>query len=88
MNSTKPKELKIQWAEFIQELKKGKRWAWIQRATKEEKKYISWIVEKGTEELTPTQKANILQIYRKQILLNNMYGDGVTFSSIFKGLFK
>tara|TARA_R110002012_G_scaffold317703_1_gene534650 strand:- start:10369 stop:10635 length:267 start_codon:yes stop_codon:yes gene_type:complete len=88
MKNTKPKKLNIAWIDFINELKKGSRWAWLQKATKEEKKYISWLVKNGTNELTPIQKINILNIYQKQILLNNMYGDGITFKSIFKGLFK
>ncbi len=57
------------------------------KESKEEKENLNWIVKEG-HTLKNKQKNEILQIYKKQRLLNDMYGKDEGFKGIIKGIFK
>ena len=59
----------------------------IKSLWKEEKENLNWIVKEG-HTLKNKQKNEILQIYKKQRLLNDMYGKDEGFKGIIKGIFK
>ena len=75
------------WNNFTKELKNSKKYSWLQRLSKEEKENLNWIVKEG-HTLKNKQKNEILQIYKKQRLLNDMYGKDEGFKGIIKGIFK
>ena len=81
------KKLTIEWNNFTNELKNSKKYSWLQRLSKEEKENLNWIVKEG-HTLKNKQKNEILQIYKKQRLLNDMYGKDQGFKGIIKGIFK
>ena len=81
------KNLTIEWNNFTKELKNSKKYSWLQRLSKEEKENLNWIVKEG-HTLKNKQKNEILQIYKKQRLLNDMYGKDEGFKGIIKGIFK
>ena len=81
------KKLTIEWNNFTKELKNSKKYSWLQRLSKEEKENLNWIVKEG-HTLKNKQKNEILQIYKKQRLLNDMYGKDEGFKGIIKGIFK
>ena len=81
------KKLTNEWNNFTKELKNSKRYSWLQRLSKEEKENLNWIVKEG-HTLKNKQKNEILQIYKKQRLLNDMYGKDEGFKGIIKGIFK
>ena len=81
------KNLTIEWNNFTKELKNSKKYSWLQRLSKEEKENLNWIVKEG-HTLKNKQKNEILQIYKKQRLLNDMYGKDQGFKGIIKGIFK
>tara|TARA_R100001086_G_C11674950_1_gene213994 strand:+ start:176 stop:433 length:258 start_codon:yes stop_codon:yes gene_type:complete len=81
------KKLTIEWNDFTKELKNSKKYSWLQRLSKEEKENLNWIVKEG-HTLKNKQKNEILQIYKKQRLLNDMYGKDEGFKGIIKGIFK
>ncbi len=81
------KKLTNEWNNFTKELKNSKRYSWLQRLSKEEKENLNWIVKEG-HTLKNSQKNEILQIYKKQRLLNGMYGKDEGFKGIIKGIFK
>ena len=83
----KMKKLTIEWNNFTKELKNSKKYSWLQRLSKEEKENLNWIVKEG-HTLKNKQKNEILQIYKKQRLLNDMYGKDEGFKGIIKGIFK
>ena len=93
------KKLTIEWNNFTKELKNSKKYSWLQRLSKEEKENLNWIVKEGHtlknkypiiryDNLKNKQKNEILQIYKKQRLLNDMYGKDEGFKGIIKGIFK
>lgn len=81
------KKLNNDWNNFTKELKNSKKYSWLQRLSKEEKENLNWIVKEG-HTLKNKQKNEILQIYKKQRLLNDMYGKDQGFKGIIKGIFK
>ena len=81
------KKLTNEWNNFTKELKNSKKYSWLQRLSKEEKENLNWIVKEG-HTLKNKQKNEILQIYKKQRLLNEMYGKDEGFKGIIKGIFK
>tara|TARA_Y100001968_G_scaffold164976_2_gene150994 strand:+ start:37 stop:294 length:258 start_codon:yes stop_codon:yes gene_type:complete len=81
------KKLTIEWNDFTKELQNSKKYSWLQRLSKEEKENLNWIVKEG-HTLKNKQKNEILQIYKKQRLLNDMYGKDQGFKGIIKGIFK
>jgi len=81
------KKLNNDWNNFTKELKNSKKYSWLQRLSKEEKENLNWIVKEG-HTLKNKQKNEILQIYKKQRLLNDMYGKDEGFKGIIKGIFK
>tara|TARA_B100001029_G_C14862401_1_gene339805 strand:- start:435 stop:692 length:258 start_codon:yes stop_codon:yes gene_type:complete len=81
------KKLTNEWNNFTKELKNSKKYSWLQRLSKEEKENLNWIVKEG-HTLKNKQKNEILQIYKKQRLLNDMYGKDEGFKGIIKGIFK
>ena len=81
------KKLTIEWNNFTKELQNSKKYSWLQRLSKEEKENLNWIVKEG-HTLKNKQKNEILQIYKKQRLLNDMYGKDEGFKGIIKGIFK
>ena len=81
------KKLNNEWNNFTKELKNSKKYSWLQRLSKEEKENLNWIVKEG-HTLKNKQKNEILQIYKKQRLLNDMYGKDQGFKGIIKGIFK
>ena len=81
------KKLTNEWNNFTKELKNSKKYSWLQRLSKEEKENLNWIVKEG-HTLKNKQKNQILQIYKKQRLLNDMYGKDEGFKGIIKGIFK
>mgnify|MGYP001166785520 FL=1 len=81
------KKLTIEWNDFTKELQNSKKYSWLQRLSKEEKENLNWIVKEG-HTLKNKQKNEILQIYKKQRLLNDMYGKDEGFKGIIKGIFK
>ena len=81
------KKLNNEWNNFTKELKNSKKYSWLQRLSKEEKENLNWIVKEG-HTLKNKQKNEILQIYKKQRLLNDMYGKDEGFKGIIKGIFK
>ena len=81
------KKLTNDWNNFTKELKNSKKYSWLQRLSKEEKENLNWIVKEG-HTLKNKQKNEILQIYKKQRLLNDMYGKDQGFKGIIKGIFK
>ena len=81
------KKLNNDWNNFTNELKNSKKYSWLQRLSKEEKENLNWIVKEG-HTLKNKQKNEILQIYKKQRLLNDMYGKDEGFKGIIKGIFK
>ena len=81
------KNLTIEWNNFTKELKNSKKYSWLQRLSKEEKENLNWIVKEG-HPLKNKQKNELLQIYKKQRLLNDMYGKDEGFKGIIKGIFK
>ena len=81
------KKLTNDWNNFTKELKNSKKYSWLQRLSKEEKENLNWIVKDG-HTLKNKQKNEILQIYKKQRLLNDMYGKDEGFKGIIKGIFK
>ena len=81
------KKLTNDWNNFTKELKNSKKNYWLQRLSKEEKENLNWIVKEG-HTLKNKQKNEILQIYKKQRLLNDMYGKDEGFKGIIKGIFK
>tara|TARA_R100001443_G_scaffold97882_1_gene104797 strand:- start:670 stop:927 length:258 start_codon:yes stop_codon:yes gene_type:complete len=81
------KKLTNDWNNFTKELKNSKKYSWLQRLSKEEKENLNWIVKEG-HTLKNKQKNEILQIYKKQRLLNDMYGKDEGFKGIIKGIFK
>ena len=81
------KKLTIEWNNFTNELKNSKKYSWLQRLSKEEKENLNWIVKEG-HTLKNKQTNEILQIYKKQRLLNDMYGKDQGFKGIIKGIFK
>ena len=81
------KKLTIEWNHFTKELQNSKKYSWLQRLSKEEKENLKWIVKEG-HTLKNKQKNEILQIYKKQRLLNDMYGKDEGFKGIIKGIFK
>ena len=80
-------KLTNEWNNFTKELKNSKKYSWLQRLSKEEKANLNWIVKEG-HTLKNKQKNEILQIYKKQRLLNDMYGKDEGFKGIIKGIFK
>jgi hypothetical protein len=80
-------KLTNEWNNFTKELKNSKKYSWLQRLSKEEKENLNWIVKEG-HTLKNKQKNKILQIYKKQRLLNDMYGKDEGFKGIIKGIFK
>lgn len=80
-------KLTNEWNNFTKELKNSKKYSWLQRLSKEEKENLNWIVKEG-HTLKNKQKNEILQIYKKQRLLNDMYGKDEGFKGIIKGIFK
>ena len=80
-------KLTNEWNNFTKELKNSKKYSWLQRLSKEEKENLNWIVKEG-HTLKNKQKNEILQIYKKQRLLNEMYGKDEGFKGIIKGIFK
>lgn len=81
------KKLTNEWNNFTKELKNSKKYSWLQRLSKEEKENLNWIVKEG-HTLKNKQKNEIIQIYKKQRLLNDMYGKDEGFKGIIKGIFK
>ena len=81
------KKLNNDWNNFTKELKNSKKYSWLQRLSKEEKENLNWIVKEG-HTLKNKQKNEIIQIYKKQRLLNDMYGKDEGFKGIIKGIFK
>ena len=81
------KKLTNDWNNFTKELKNSKKYSWLQRLSKEEKENLNWIVKEG-HTLKNKQKNEILQIYKKQRLLNDMYGKDEGFKGIIKAIFK
>ena len=81
------KKLTNDWNNFTKELKNSKKYSWLQRLSKEEKENLNWLVKEG-HTLKNKQKNEILQIYKKQRLLNDMYGKDQGFKGIIKGIFK
>ena len=81
------KKLTNEWNNFTKELKNSKKYSLLQRLSKEEKENLNWIVKEG-HTLKNKQKNEIIQIYKKQRLLNDMYGKDEGFKGIIKGIFK
>tara|TARA_R100001530_G_C4187560_1_gene121245 strand:+ start:234 stop:491 length:258 start_codon:yes stop_codon:yes gene_type:complete len=80
-------KLTNEWNNFTKELKNSKKYSWLQRLSKEEKENLNWIVKEG-HTLKNKQKNEILQIYKKQRLFQDMYGKDEGFKGIIKGIFK